>query len=242
MDLALLNLLLHLSSLLQHPLPFRKVVSYSVTPSLTSHKTQNHLSFLLCTTPTCHATFHLPCLANTFTSPSPSPTTAPIPTTTTRPLLPTLGTCPACETQVHWQDLIRGSVRRHEEITGVRKGGKVKRKKKKSLSAPESSDEELAFGDESDEERSWAVEGAREGAFEEGEESVEEGGRYPLTQVSPKKRKEPPREKEPVEKVATMRQKKAVTPVPVVKGAQERAREVVARARKQEVMYIDLSD
>ncbi|GAA6061957.1 hypothetical protein JCM10212_001999 [Sporobolomyces blumeae] len=98
----------------------------------------DHLSFLLCTaTPAspllspCTAHFHLTCLAAHFLDdrqssvdslppstsiPSPAP-----PATRARPLLPTHGRCPACESQLHWSDLVRGSYRRKEEASGTRR-------------------------------------------------------------------------------------------------------------------------
>lgn len=148
---------------------------------------------------------------------------------------------------------MRGAVRRDEQVNGVRKGGKSgKRRKKKSLSAPGSSSEEvnLAFGeeDESEEERSWAVEEATEGAFEEDgeEEGEEEGMVYAPTQESPKKRKQPPEKvltKERAKKVTvTKRKEKDVTPTPVFEVLREREKEVAARPRKKTVIYIELSD
>ncbi|GAA5919519.1 hypothetical protein JCM1841_002251 [Sporobolomyces salmonicolor] len=107
--------------------------------------TTDHLSFLLCTSSSttstspataapCTALFHLPCLSSHFLSarpswtslaaPSASPSTsssAAPPATRAPPLLPTYGTCPSCETPLHWSGLVRGAYRRKEEAEGKRK-------------------------------------------------------------------------------------------------------------------------
>ncbi|KAK4701067.1 structure-specific endonuclease subunit SLX1, partial [Phenoliferia sp. Uapishka_3] len=156
----------------------------------------NHLTFLLCAgSPTCFATFHLPCLATSFISSQRSSLTssAPLPTHSSAPLIPTNGSCPSCRSSLHWQDLIRGSYRRWEEAGGKRKKtGRAKgRKKKVSLSASNSEDEdeekdedEVDEGvvdeenEEQEQERSWALSNAAEGAFvDEGEGFFFEDGK-----------------------------------------------------------------
>ncbi|KAM0750906.1 hypothetical protein T439DRAFT_348142 [Meredithblackwellia eburnea MCA 4105] len=160
----------------------------------------DHLSFLLCTSPApCQATFHLPCLASHFISlsaPAPAPTPAPAnlatdahPSQALLPLLPTLGHCPSCAEEVHWQDLIRGSYRRWEEVSGKRKKkvsgkGKGRGRKKVSLSAPTSDDDgsvgeeegegEVDGEEEQEQERSWALMAAAEGALDGGEDEEED--------------------------------------------------------------------
>ncbi|GAA5881114.1 hypothetical protein JCM1840_007108 [Sporobolomyces johnsonii] len=103
--------------------------------------TTDHLSFLLCTsssatstspatTTPCTALFHLPCLSSHFLSapssssslaaPSAAPSAA-LPAARAPPLLPTHGTCPSCDTPLHWSELVRGAYRRKEEGQGTRK-------------------------------------------------------------------------------------------------------------------------
>ncbi|KAK4053214.1 Slx4p interacting protein [Microbotryomycetes sp. JL221] len=64
----------------------------------------------------CQATFHLPCLANHFSSTSDN-------VNEEDTMLPRTGSCPSCSTELHWQDLIRGSYRRREHVNGTRKTG-----------------------------------------------------------------------------------------------------------------------
>ncbi|ORY49295.1 hypothetical protein BCR35DRAFT_356149 [Leucosporidium creatinivorum] len=128
---------------------------------------EDHLSFLLCTSPTfpsCLAVTHLPCLASHFhsTSPSPSPSSPSNPLKTILPLLPTTGPCPTCQTTVHWQELIRGCYRRKEEMEGKRKKRRGVRIKKGVKGVEEMEDVE-AEDEEEDGEEDGEEEGKKKG-------------------------------------------------------------------------------